>query len=132
MKRLFDLFMAVIAVLLLFIPICVVAILVKVTSKGPALYWSDRVGINNTIFKMPKFRSMKTDTPTVATHLLKDPKSVLTPIGQFLRKSSLPYGVFINKVYVFQKCDFLFIKTSLPYCIFIFVVWEKVTCSWNK
>ena len=89
MKRLFDLFMAVIAALLLFIPICVVAILVKVTSKGPALYWSDRMGINNTIFKMPKFRSMKTDTPTVATHLLKDPKSALTPIGQFLRKSSL-------------------------------------------
>ena len=63
--------------------------MVKFTSKGPALYWSDRVGQNNAIFKMPKFRSMKTDTQVVATHLLPDPKSVLTPIGGFLRKSSL-------------------------------------------
>ena len=66
-----------------------VALWVKFTSKGPALYWSDRVGINNAIFRMPKFRSMKVDTPAVATHLLQDPKSVLTPIGDFLRKSSL-------------------------------------------
>ena len=64
------------------------AIAVKLTSKGPVLYWSDRVGRHNLIFKMPKFRSMKTDTPAVATHLLEDPKSVLTPIGDFLRKSS--------------------------------------------
>ena len=63
--------------------------LVKLTSKGSVLYWSDRVGKNNTIFKMPKFRSMKVDTPVVATHLLDDPKSVLTPVGDFLRKSSL-------------------------------------------
>jgi len=62
---------------------------VRLTSKDSALYWSDRVGINNVIFKMPKFRSMKVDTPAVATHLLQDPKSVLTPIGDFLRKSSL-------------------------------------------
>ncbi|AFT68007.1 sugar transferase [Cycloclasticus sp. P1] len=89
MKRLFDLFLAINAAAILLVPICIVAILVRVTSKGPALYWSDRVGINNTIFKMPKFRSMKTDTPEVATHLLKDPKSLLTPIGGFLRKSSL-------------------------------------------
>jgi len=89
MKRLFDLFLAVNAAIVLLVPIFVVAILVRVTSKGPALYWSDRVGINNAIFKMPKFRSMKVDTPAVATHLLKDPKSVLTPIGDFLRKSSL-------------------------------------------
>ena len=89
MKRLFDLFMSVIAALLLFIPICVVAILVKVTSKGPALYWSDRMGINNTIFKMPKFRSMRIDTPEVATHLLDNPQVHLTPIGTFLRKNSL-------------------------------------------
>jgi len=89
MKRLFDLTLALIATCILFLPIIITAILVKVTSKGPALYWSDRVGINNHIFKMPKFRSMKVDTPAVATHLLKDPKSVLTPIGDFLRKSSL-------------------------------------------
>ncbi|MCK4842389.1 MAG: sugar transferase, partial [Methylococcales bacterium] len=69
--------------------IIIVAILVRLTSKGAALYWSDRVGKNNVFFKMPKFRSMKIDTPAVATHLLADPKSVLTPIGDFLRKSSL-------------------------------------------
>lgn len=89
MKRLFDLFLAINAVVVLLMPICIVAILVRMTSKGPSLYWSDRVGIENTIFKMPKFRSMKVDTPAVATHLLKNPESVLTPIGDFLRKSSL-------------------------------------------
>lgn len=89
MKRLFDLVLALVAVLFLLLPIIVVSLLVKLTSKGPALYWSDRVGINNSIFKMPKFRSMKVDTPAVATHLLQDPKSALTPIGDFLRKSSL-------------------------------------------
>lgn len=89
MKRLFDLVLASIAISILLIPIVIVAILVKLTSKGPALYWSDRVGRENKIFKMPKFRSMKVDTPAVATHLLVDPKSVLTPVGNFLRKSSL-------------------------------------------
>jgi len=71
------------------LPMLIVALLVKLTSKGSVLYWSDRVGKNNAIFSMPKFRSMKVDTPAVATHLLEDPKSVLTPIGDFLRKSSL-------------------------------------------
>jgi len=89
MKRLFDLVLVLIATSILFIPIIVVAVMVRLTSKGPALYWSERVGQNNTIFSMPKFRSMKVDTPAVATHLLADPKSVLTSIGDFLRKSSL-------------------------------------------
>jgi O-antigen biosynthesis protein WbqP len=89
MKRLFDLIIACIAFLTLLVPIILVTFLVKLTSRGPALYWSDRVGSNNTIFKMPKFRSMKVDTPAVATHLLQDPKNVLTPIGHFLRRSSL-------------------------------------------
>ena len=89
MKRLFDILLALIALSVLLIPSLIIAIAVKLTSKGPVLYWSDRVGIHNSIFKMPKFRSMKIDTPTVATHLLKDPKSMLTPIGNFLRKSSL-------------------------------------------
>jgi O-antigen biosynthesis protein WbqP len=89
MKRLIDLVLALIAACLLIVPIVVVAILVKLTSKGPTLYWSDRVGMYNTIFKMPKFRSMKIKTPAVATHLLVDPGSVLTSIGDFLRKSSL-------------------------------------------
>jgi len=89
MKRLFDFILALIASAILLVPIVLVAIAVRLTSKGPALYWSDRVGKDNQIFKMPKFRSMKVDTPAVATHLLEDPKSVLTPIGDFLRKSSL-------------------------------------------
>jgi len=89
MKRLFDLILAVFVTAILFIPMITIAIVIKLTSEGPILYWSDRVGQHNHIFKMPKFRSMKTDTPAVATHLLEDPKSVLTPIGDFLRKSSL-------------------------------------------
>jgi len=77
------------ASLILFIPVVLVALLVRLTSAGPALYWSDRVGKNNTIFKMPKFRSMRVGTPAVATHLLADAHSHLTPVGNFLRKSSL-------------------------------------------
>jgi O-antigen biosynthesis protein WbqP len=89
MKRLIDLALAVIIGMLILIPVVLLAIAVRATSKGPALYWSDRVGRNNVIFKMPKFRSMRVDTPAVATHLLPDPDSFLTPIGSFLRKSSL-------------------------------------------
>jgi O-antigen biosynthesis protein WbqP len=89
MKRLFDIFLCCLAALLLFMPVLLVAIAVRLTSKGPALYWSDRVGRNNVIFKMPKFRSMRVGTPTVAAHLLADARSHLTPIGSFLRKSSL-------------------------------------------
>ncbi|WEJ63151.1 sugar transferase [Thiomicrorhabdus lithotrophica] len=89
MKRIFDLVLSVISSLLLILPILVVAVFVKITSKGPILYWSGRVGKDNKLFAMPKFRSMKTDTPAVATHLLQDPASLLTPIGGFLRKSSL-------------------------------------------
>lgn len=89
MKRLFDLFLGSCAAIVLLLPILIVAILVRVTSRGPALYWSDRVGRGNAIFGMPKFRSMRVGTPAVATHLLSDPKGYLTPIGSFLRKSSL-------------------------------------------
>lgn len=89
MKRIFDLLLAALAVLILLLPSAVVALMVKLTSPGPALYWSDRVGRNNRIFKMPKFRSMRIGTPAVATHLLSDPHSHLTPIGSFLRKSSM-------------------------------------------
>ena len=89
MKRFVDLVLTLIAVLFLWLLIIMISVLVKLTSKGPVLYWSDRVGKNNIIFKMPKFRSMKVDTPVVATHLLADPKSALTPVGDFLRKSSL-------------------------------------------
>ena len=89
MKRLFDLILAVWATLVLILPIVLVALLVKLTSAGPVLYWSDRVGRNNSIFRMPKFRSMRVGTPAVATHLLADPAAHLTPVGGFLRKSSL-------------------------------------------
>jgi O-antigen biosynthesis protein WbqP len=89
MKRLFDLFLGLWAAFLLALPILVIALLVRLTSRGPALYWSDRVGKGNTIFLMPKFRSMRIGTPALATHLLQDPAVFLTPIGSFLRKSSL-------------------------------------------
>jgi len=89
MKRVFDLLLALGAGLTLILPITLVALLVRLTSPGPALYWSDRVGRHNRIFRMPKFRSMRVDTPAVATHLLKDANVYLTPIGSFLRKTSL-------------------------------------------
>ena len=89
MKRLFDLVLGLVLAIVLLIPILVVALTVRWTSKGPVLYWSDRVGRNNLIFKMPKFRSMHVETPAVATHLLSNPNDYLTPIGSFLRSSSL-------------------------------------------
>ncbi|APW48525.1 sugar transferase [Rhodoferax antarcticus] len=89
MKRFFDLLLALVAAVVLAIPVLLVALAVRLTSAGPALYWSDRVGRHNKLFKMPKFRSMRVGTPAVATHLLADAKSHLTPIGSFLRKSSL-------------------------------------------
>ena len=89
MKRLFDLFLALAAAVVLSVPVLLVAVAVRLTSSGPALYWSDRVGRKNEIFKMPKFRSMRVGTPAVATHLLADANSHLTAIGGFLRKSSL-------------------------------------------
>ena len=89
MKRFLDVVLAVFAVVFLLIPILIIAIAVRLTSEGPVLYWSERVGRNSQIFRMPKFRSMRTDTPDVATHLLQQPDVWLTPIGNFLRKSSL-------------------------------------------
>ena len=89
MKRLFDLVLAMTLACLFALPLLLVALAVRLTSTGPVLYWSDRVGRDNQIFKMPKFRSMRVDTPAVATHLLDNPESFLTPIGSFLRRSSL-------------------------------------------
>lgn len=89
MKRFFDLTLALVAAVLLLLPILIIALAVRLTSPGPVLYWSDRVGRHNRIFKMPKFRSLRIDTPVVATHLLQNPDQWLTPIGSFLRKSSL-------------------------------------------
>jgi len=88
-KRIFDFCLALFAVGLLLLPIALLLALVRLTSKGPALYWSDRVGKNNCIFVMPKFRSMRVGTPAVATHLLVNPDEVLTPVGAFLRRTSL-------------------------------------------
>jgi len=88
-KRVFDIVLATLLALLLLVPLLLLALAVRLTSRGPTLYWSDRVGRNNTIFKMPKFRSMQTGTPVVATHLLSNPDACLTPIGSFLRRSSL-------------------------------------------
>ena len=88
-KRSIDLILLAIIGIIFLVPLLVVALMVFATSRGPILYWSDRVGRRNRIFKMPKFRSMKTDTPAVATHLLPNPDSFLTPVGSFLRKSSI-------------------------------------------
>jgi O-antigen biosynthesis protein WbqP len=88
-KRIFDLILAVFALSILALPMLITAIAVRLSSKGPALYWSDRVGQHNQLFKMPKFRSMRVDTPAVATHLLENPNKWLTPIGSLIRKTSL-------------------------------------------
>jgi O-antigen biosynthesis protein WbqP len=89
MKRIFDFTMAVSLSIILAFPMLLIMILVKLTSNGPVLYWSDRVGINNSLFRMPKFRTMRVDTPVLATHLLDDPYAYLTPVGSFLRRFSL-------------------------------------------
>ena len=89
MKRIFDALLVIIVTILLVVPIILTAIAVRITSKGNVLYWSDRVGKNNKLFKMPKFRSMLIETPAVATHLLDNPDSYLSPIGSFLRRTSL-------------------------------------------
>lgn len=88
-KRVFDLLVCVILACLLFLPMVIIAIMIFSTSKGPVLFWSDRIGINNEVFKMPKFRTMLINTPVVATHLIKNSDELLSPIGGFLRRFSL-------------------------------------------
>ena len=89
MKRIFDILLSVGILIVLAIPMLLITVLVRLTSKGPAIYWSKRVGMNGVIFEMPKFRSMQMDTPIIATHLMKQPDDFLSPIGAFLRRSSL-------------------------------------------
>ena len=89
MKRIFDVVFSLVALCLYCIPIIFISLMIMLTSKGPIIYWSNRVGKDNAIFRMPKFRTMRIDTPAVATHLLNDPDRYLTPVGKFLRKSSL-------------------------------------------
>ena len=89
MKRFFDLILAAILIIVLSVPMLFIIFAIRLTSKGPAFYWSDRVGLDNSIYKMPKFRTMKIDTPQVATHLMPNPEKFLSPIGGFLRQTSL-------------------------------------------
>jgi len=89
MKRLYDMVLSLLLILIFSIPLLLIALIIKLTSRGPAWYWSDRIGRDNIVFKMPKYRTMRIDTPAVATHLLVNPDQYLTPIGKFLRKSSL-------------------------------------------
>ena len=89
LKRIFDIFFGCLAALVLLLPAVIVAVVVKMTSKGPILYLSDRIGLHGAVFKMPKFRTMVTDSPAVATHLLQSPGQYLTPVGHFLRRTSL-------------------------------------------
>jgi O-antigen biosynthesis protein WbqP len=125
MKRIFDIFLVLIASAFLVIPILLIAIAVRLTSDGPVLYWSNRVGRDNKIFRMPKFRSMRLGTPAVATHLLKDPDEFLTPIGSFLRKTSLDelpqlWCIFFNQMSfvgprpaLFNQYDLVELRTQL-------------------
>ena len=89
MKRLFDLLAAGILSIILMLPLLFIAVMVRVTSEGPILYWSDRIGKDNVIFQMPKFRTMRLDTPLLATHLMQNPNSYIYPFGEFLRRTSL-------------------------------------------
>jgi O-antigen biosynthesis protein WbqP len=89
MKRLFDLVLAIPLAVLLALPLVLIALAIRRNSPGPAIYWSDRVGRHNRLFKMPKFRSMRTDTPAVATHLLSNPDQYITSVGRWLRRTSL-------------------------------------------
>jgi O-antigen biosynthesis protein WbqP len=89
MKRTFDVFFSLALLTLTLLPMCIIGLAIIFTSAGPAIFWSDRIGQFNTIFKMPKFRSMRIDAPAVATHILQNPNQWLTSIGSFLRKSSL-------------------------------------------
>jgi O-antigen biosynthesis protein WbqP len=106
MKRLFDLILVIIFIIIFALPMLIIAIVVFLTSKGPVLYWSDRIGLNNSIYKMPKFRSMMLDTPEVATHLMKNPESYLSPIGSFLRLTSLDE---LPQLYSVLKGDMSFV-----------------------
>ena len=106
MKRIFDTALAIIFFLIFSFPMLIIALSVKLTSKGSVLYWSDRVGKNNTIFKMPKFRTMMADTPAMATHLMKNPEHYCTSVGSFLRKSSLDE---LPQLYSVLKGDMSFV-----------------------
>ena len=106
LKRFFDIVMSLVVLCICCLPLLFLSLLVRLTSRGPILYWSDRVGRNNTIFQMPKFRTMHINTPAVATHLMKNPDVYLTPIGSFLRKFSLDE---LPQLYSVLKGDISFV-----------------------
>jgi O-antigen biosynthesis protein WbqP len=106
MKSVFDLSTATIVLVVLGVPMIIIALLVKITSKGPVFYWSNRVGKDNAFFRMPKFRTMRIDTPDVASHLLENSDAYLTPVGPFLRKFSLDESPQLWSV---LKCDMSFV-----------------------
>jgi len=106
MKRSFDLFFSLVLLLLLIVLMLLIAITILLSSKGPALYWSNRVGVANKIFKMPKFRTMSIDTPAIATHLLENPENYLSSIGGFLRRTSLDE---LPQIYSIFKGDMSFV-----------------------
>jgi O-antigen biosynthesis protein WbqP len=119
MKRLFDLVLVLVLLSLLVIPMLFVAIAVLLSSRGSVLYWSDRVGTGNVVFKMPKFRSMRVDTPDVATHKMKNPNEFLTPIGSFLRRNSLDelpqlFSIFKGDMSFVGPRPFQYAKQSNP------------------
>ena len=117
-KRIFDFVLASVLGVLLIVPMLLVALAVKLSSKGPVIFWSERVGKNNVLFWMPKFRTMRIETPNVATHLLNDANNYLTPIGGFLRKSSLDelpqlWSVIVGKMSFVGPRPALFNQTDL-------------------
>jgi O-antigen biosynthesis protein WbqP len=106
MKRLFDIALAIWLLTVLSIPMAIIAALIRLGSIGPPLYWSDRIGKDNTVFKMPKFRTMRHGTPAIATHLLNNPDRYVTPIGRILRKLSLDE---LPQLYSVLKGDMSFV-----------------------
>jgi O-antigen biosynthesis protein WbqP len=137
-KRSFDFLVSACALLLLALPIVLVALAVRLTSPGPVLYWSDRVGRDNRIFRMPKFRSMRTDTPAVATHLLDSPERWLSPIGSFLRRTSLDE---LPQLWSVLKGDMSLVgpRPAFPHELERYELWHKrklcvrpgITCLWQ-
>jgi O-antigen biosynthesis protein WbqP len=128
MKRAFDIFLSLLIIFILLLLFLTIAILIKTTSNGPILFWSSRVGKNNILFKMPKFRTMHLRTPAVATHLLKNPSRHLTPIGSFLRRTSLDevpqlWSILIGDMSfvgprpaLFNQYDLIKLRTSKGVC----------------
>ena len=116
MKRVFDLICAIILMGCLWLPMLTIAALIRISSKGPALYWSDRIGQNNAVFRMPKFRTMHLNTPAIATHLLSDSENHVTPLGRYLRKLSLDE---LPQLFSILKGDMSFVGPRPERAVFV-------------